>query len=126
MFAGKSSKCKDFRGPGRDAQADLQRSGKVLEAISEALSSLDGEAVGLRRRVEELRAWVGGLVGPEDGSADCRDVRIELELVDAERQLMQGVHRLCDLAAIRARYDALQAAIAAERERAQKASHADG
>ena len=38
-----------------------------MQAVSEALSSVDAERAGLGRRVDELRAWVGGLIGPDDG-----------------------------------------------------------
>ncbi len=97
-----------------------------MQAVSEALSSVDAERAGLGRRVDELRAWVGGLIGPDDGSAGTRDSRIEAELVDAERQLMQGLKRLRDLAAIQESYRDLQTAIGIERERALQATRADG
>ncbi|MGI3900120.1 MAG: hypothetical protein ACRYGP_05375 [Janthinobacterium lividum] len=117
---------KGFRDPNRDAQTDLQRSEKVLQAIMEALSGLDVERTGLGRRVEELRAWVGGLMGSEDGSDGHREGRVEVELVEAERQLMQGLKRLSDLAVIRGSYRDLQTTIASERERALQAARADG
>lgn len=125
MLGMKSFRFRGFRDPNRDAQTDLQRSEKVLQVVVEALSSLDAEKTGLGRRVDELRAWVGGLMGSEDGSDGHRDSRVEAELVDAERQLMRGIRRLSDLAAIRVSYFDLQVTITAERQRAVQANSAD-
>ena len=121
MLARRLFRFTDFRGPQRDARSDLQRSETVWRAVSEALSSLEVERAGLGRRVEELRAWVGGLIGPEDGSACVRDRHVEDELVEAERQLLQGVQRLRELEALRAGYADLRGKIGTERERAARA-----
>lgn len=126
MLGWGSSRSKNLRSPKRDAQTDVQRSEAVLQAVTDALSSIDAETIGLGRRVEELRAWAGGLMGSDDGSNGPRDSRIEGELVEAERQLMQGVQRLRELTTIRNRYCDLQASIAAERERALTARGANG
>lgn len=117
---------KGFRGRSRDAQTDLQRSEKVMHAVAEVLASLDAEMTGLGRRVEELRAWVGGLLGSEDGSDGHRESQVEAELLDAERQLLQGSKRLSDLAAIRVSYRDVQTAITIEHERALQATRTDG
>lgn len=121
MLARKLFRLADFRGQTRDAQSDLQRAEAVSQAVTEALSSLDAETAGLGRRVEALRAWVGGLIGPEDCSSSRRATEAEAELVDAERQLLQGVKRLNHLKDVRAVYSVIEAAIATERDRALQA-----
>ena len=126
MLGKKSPNSRGFRDRKRDAETDLRRSGIVAEAVADALASIDAEMTGLDRRVDELRAWVGGLIGPDDGSAGTRDSRIEADLVDAERQLMQGLKRLSDLAAMQERYRDLQTAIGIERELAFQEARADG
>ena len=122
---GRSSRSKGFRDPKRDARSDLLRAETVLKAVADALLSLDAELAGLGRRVDELRVWVGGLIGPEDSSEGARDSQIEAELVDAERQLMQGLERMSSIAVIRGIYCDLQAAITFERDRAFQAARAD-
>ena len=97
-----------------------------MQAVAKALLDLDVELAGLGRRVDEMRAWIGGLIGPEDGSEGARDPRIEAELVNAESQLMQGLRRLSDLALLRGSYCDLHAAITAERDRAAQAARANG
>ena len=109
-----------FRNQERDAQSDLQRAEMVAAAVTKALSSIDFEIVGLGRRVEELRTWVGGLLDSISGGSDQRSKSAEADLIAAEGQLMQGVKRLEDLASKRIIYRDLQAAI--EREHALEAA----
>ena len=121
MLARKLLRFATFRGQTRDAQADLQRSNMVWDAIAGALSSLDSEMAGLGRRVEELRGWIGGLVGTDGCEPSCRDIDAEADLTDAERQLLSGLTRLAHLREVRAGYSVVQAAVETERNRALEA-----
>ena len=118
MLARKLFRFAEFRGPTRDTQSDLRRCETVRGAVADALSSLDAEMAGLGRRIEDLRGWVGGLMGPEDCSSSGRDTALEAELVGAERRLMSGLDRLARLEEMRAGYSVMMEAIEIEHGRA--------
>lgn len=117
MLARKLFRFAEFRGPTRDTRSDLQRCETVRGAVADALSSLDAEMDGLGRRIQDLRGWVGGLMGPEDCSSSRRDTAAEAELVDAERRLISGLNRLALLTEMRAGYSVMKQAIEIEHDR---------
>ena len=123
MLGIESFRFRKFRNQKRDAQTDLQRSELVADAVAKALSSIDVEMIGLKRRVEEIRAWVGGLIDSDTNAGDQRSPSAEKDLIDAEKQLVIGVKRLEKLVEIRTAYHNLQAAIDFERSRALASAH---
>lgn len=90
-----------FRKRSRDLMSDQSRFTLIERAFEASLVDIERERVGLGQRIDEVRGWVGGLLGTDDGILDARHPDAERELVEAESQLLSGVKRLAELGALR-------------------------
>lgn len=90
-----------FRKRSRDIVSDRSRLASIEWVFEVALLDIEREREGLGRRVDTLRAWVGGLLDSHDGSSSARHADAERDLVEAERQLLAGIKRLAELSALR-------------------------
>ncbi|MFT3952979.1 MAG: hypothetical protein QM722_00615 [Piscinibacter sp.] len=103
-----------FRSGDRDEATDRARLALVRAAIDEAIASIDLEAAGVRRRLEEATARAAHLSGNDDLAGDTREAADERLLSEAERQLMGAARRLHDLKIRRRRFEDLLPLVADE------------
>lgn len=96
-----------FRSGDRDGATDSARLAAVRAAIAEAIASIDAEAAGVRRRLDEATTRAAHLSGNDDLAEGTREADDERLLSEAERQLMNAARRLTDLQVHRRRYEDL-------------------
>lgn len=94
MTQGRLVRLLRFRDRDRDAERDERRLAPLRVAIRSALASVDAERDGLARRVEDLRGWAADLMGTEPAPEGAREALDERDLIQAERLLLAGDHRL--------------------------------
>jgi hypothetical protein len=86
-----------FRSGDRDHATDRQRLEGVRTAIHAAIASIDQEAAGLKRRLDEASDRAASIAGTDDDGYLQRDAAEEKLLSEAERQMMGASRRLDDL-----------------------------
>ena len=97
-----------FRTPARDLRSDNLRIEAVRAAVGSAISSIDFELTGLKKKIESARAWTACVMGTEDGSYFDREAAVEKDLLDAEKSLRAGIERLSKLRELRRRFVTIQ------------------
>jgi predicted nucleic acid-binding Zn-ribbon protein len=83
-----------FRSAQRDAQADQQRVGSVVQAIDAALEAAVNERDALRARVDQARDLASFAVGTGDDEYLTREARDTSRIADYERQMTIGEKRI--------------------------------
>jgi hypothetical protein len=86
-----------FRSAARDSQTDNARISAIRAAAERALAEATAESVGLRKRLEHVRASLGFALGSEDASLYEREDEEEREIASLEARLLAAERRLRDL-----------------------------